>query len=465
MESQPLLVHTHIVRKSKNKLYCCYALIAAVLISVFAVYVSFPAASSEPLELVATFDKALPTELESFSNMEIYYKGNGLYVESEVSFDNVPETMINYVVKSNDPNCMEHLVFAQDIFNGKLDISLASDYSGFHYPSVSVYLTIKIPKFIKLLEFQGEGGLIWNGKGHASWLNYFSSKSNFGSTKINNLNGRELLLTSNSGSITVNDTDCKTNVALRSNFGSITIENLKAQHLDAQANSGSIKLHKVIVKEASELETLFGSIKGTQLNSGSLNVKTNSGAIEFERANIQDGSKFKSSFGSIRLDDLKSESLVAGASSGSVHALNIELAEFLEIKSSFGSIEVDIKYYDSKTASAILEATSGKIYGKILDYKSLEAHSSYGSIKLTASPKKAEASTSSLTADSGTINTTFEGYQGQFDSTTSSGSLNINGDVEFIVDRSHKKSGIVGEGTKGTVVTHSTFGSTTLYFK
>lgn len=162
---------------------------------------------------------------------------------------------------------------------------------------------------------------------------------------------------------------------------------------------------------------------------------------------------------------MKSKSLIASASSGTVRALKVELTDAVEISSSFGSVQVDLCYPDYGIASTKLEANSGSINGKISNYKNLDAHSNFGSIKLDLSPRKGENSSTKLFADSGSIKTTVYEYQGQFDATTSSGSLTISGDVEFIADKSHQKSGIVREGTIGTLYSHSTFGSTTLNFK
>ncbi|KAJ3261125.1 hypothetical protein HK103_006434 [Boothiomyces macroporosus] len=358
--------------------------------------------------------------------MEIHYKGSGLHIESQVSFEETQEPRIGYVVKSNDPNCLQHLLFDHEISADKLEISITSDYNGFHYPTIHVDLTITMPKASTLSQFQSEGGLVWKGQGIKSPVKHFSSKSNFGSLKISDLDTANLELSASAGSISLSDITSQSNIDLKSSFGSVSLENVATDSLSCKVDSGGIRTDNVTINEKAQLETSFGSIKGTEM---------------------------------------KSNSLIASASSGTVHALKVELTDAVEISSSFGSVQVDLCYPDYGIASTKLEANSGSINGKISNYKKLDAHSNFGSIKLDLSPRKDENSSTKLFADSGSIKTTVYEYQGQFDATTSSGSLTISGDVEFIVDKSHQKSGIVREGTIGTLYSHSTFGSTTLNFK
>ncbi|KAJ3274387.1 hypothetical protein HDV01_002991 [Terramyces sp. JEL0728] len=465
MESQPLLVHTHIVRKNKNKLYCCYALISIVIISAISGYFTFPNGAFEPLEKVALYNKELPTQPESFSKFDIHYRGNGLSVESEISFAEIQETKVQYDVLSNDPNCMEHLEIKEGIAGEKLDISLSSDYTGFYHPQVKVYITVVLPSFVKLDEFRGEGGLIWNGQGEGSNVDAFTSNSDFLSVNVKNLFAGDLKITANSGSITISDVTAKSKVALKSSFGSILIERVTAEELSAIASSGSIKWNNLSITGKTNLESSYGSIKGRTIKSSDFTTKTSSGSIEISDAQVGGDIFASTTFGSIGLNDLKCGTLVASASSGGVRSTLIQSKHAVDIQSSFGTIDVDIEFTDSKIASANLQATSGTVSGRVLNYKSLDATSNYGSIKLDATPSKKENSSTNFKADSGSIKSTFYDYEGQFDASTSSGSISIDGDVEYIVDKSQKKSGLVGDGTDGTLVAHSTHGSIKLYFK
>ncbi|KAJ3274386.1 hypothetical protein HDV01_002990 [Terramyces sp. JEL0728] len=382
MESQPLLPAVHVQRKRSSRFYYLLAVVAAVLVSslVLSTHIQYDA----NLPTISEYSKSLPTNQDSYSLMEIDYKGNGLYVESEISFSDISETQIHYDIRSNDPKCMDHLFIKETIEKEKFNLYLETNYENYNPPRIQVYIALHIPKSIHLKDFTGKGGLKWNGPTFS--IEKFTAKSSSGSIKI---------------------------------------DQLEAGILSAYASSGSIKITKV------DVETSIG---------------------------------LHSSSGSITAREITATDLIAHASSGSIHVTLSDIKDSIDLKASSGSVELESDLTDSSLTNQVkIVASSGNVRATVKEYKQLEIQTASGSVELEATPLKQETD-ATLKTSSGSIRATFFGYEGTFDSTTSSGSLRVNGDVEYDITKSHHKTGQVGTGP-GTVKTSSRSGSTSLYFK
>ncbi|KAJ3323389.1 hypothetical protein HDV06_001909 [Boothiomyces sp. JEL0866] len=382
MESQPLLTPVYVHRKRSNRFYYLLAVVATLLIGSLVLFTHISGELNLPT--VAEFSKALPTTKDTYHSMQIDYDGNGLYVESDIHFADIQETEIHYDIRSNDPNCMDHLFLKETIEDEKLTIYLETNYEHYNPPRIQVYMTVQVPTAVHLDYFKSKGGLKWNGP--AFPIKEFEARSSSGSVKI---------------------------------------DQLVAGSLIAHASSGSVKLTKVSVDTKVDLKTSSGSITAREITG---------------------------------------TSLIAHASSGSIHITLSELKDSIDVKASSGSVELEGELTDDELVNHVKVVTSsGNIRATVNNYKELDFQASSGSIEVEATPLKGE-SFSTLKTSSGSIRGTFFEFEGIFDSITSSGSLRINGKVEYDLTKSHHKSGQVGSGA-GSIKTSSGSGSTSLYFK
>ncbi|KAJ3315022.1 hypothetical protein HDV04_004822 [Boothiomyces sp. JEL0838] len=382
METQPLLAPVYVVRKRSNKFYYLLAIVATLLISSLVLFTHISIDTNLPT--VAEFSKALATEQDSYKAMVVDYDGNGLYVESDISFADIKETQIHYDIRSNDPKCMDHLFLKETIANKTFTLYLETNYEHYNPPRIQVYITIHLPSYIKLDDFNSKGGLKWNGPTFP--VHHFEAKSYSGSIKI---------------------------------------DQLVSSELTAHASSGSVKLTKVSVD-------------------GQVNLKTSSGSITAR--------------------EVSATNLIMHASSGSIHGTILELKDSAEVKASSGSVEFEGNLTNHEMDNMVkIITSSGNIRATVNNYKTIECQVSSGSIELEGTPLK-EETLSTLKTSSGSIRGTFFGFEGDFDSTTASGSLRINGNVDYDVTKSHHKAGRVGNGS-GSIKTSSGSGSTSLYFK
>lgn len=207
-------------------------------------------------------------------------------------------------------------------------------------------------------------------------------------------------LSSSSGSIKVDGTDCYEDLITQSSSGDITINGVVSKNgVGATATSGSINLQSIKADGFVEVFSRSGTINADAVEcSRDCTFKTTSGSIKLSGIAARDISSTSSS-GSENLSNIEaSGNLAANSTSGSIHLDSIAVGANVSLESSSGSI-----HFDKFAAGGDLnfKATSGTIKGTIegqeSDY-SIMSHSTSGSNNLESTrtgDKKLDVNTTS----------------------------------------------------------------------
>lgn len=141
--------------------------------------------------------------------------------------------------------------------------------------------------------------------------------SDFGEITLEQVKGKDIRVTTNSGTITFNDVRALGDVLIESDYGNVEYENGTAASLSLETNSGKVSITKVNVTKELNIQNDFGEIELTQALAGSYDMHTNSGAITIDGA--KGNLKASTDFGNIDIKNAKSVNLDVQTSSGTIN--------------------------------------------------------------------------------------------------------------------------------------------------
>lgn len=226
--------------------------------------------------------------------------------------------------------------------------------------------------------------------------------TDFGKLTLEQVNGKDISITSNSGTLELNNVRATGDIFAKSDFGNVNFENGSAAKIQFETNSGKITITKVNIRGDLIIDNDFGDIELTQAIAKDYDLHTNSGSITI------DGAKGKlkayTDFGNIEILNAESVTLDIKTNSGSIE-FNGSLGKGPHnVKSDFGSIDLFIPSDSSFNVNLTTDfgrinsdipitvtlnedsnSDGGEIVGAINDGgDELDVHTNSGSITITA---------------------------------------------------------------------------------
>jgi hypothetical protein len=164
--------------------------------------------------------------------------------------------------------------------------------------------------------------------------------SGFGQVTADQLSGKNISITSSSGTIELNNIRATGDLLTSSDFGNITYENGSSASLDVGTKSGKVSITKVNIRSELKIQNDFGEIELVQAMAGSYDIHTNSGSIDVDGA--QNSLKAHTDFGSIIIKNAESTTLDLDTQSGTIE-FSGSLGEGPHtVNSDFGQIDLFI---------------------------------------------------------------------------------------------------------------------------
>lgn len=162
----------------------------------------------------------------------------------------------------------------------------------------------------------------------------------FGRIKLEKINGNDISISSNSGTINLNNVRASGDLFIKTDFGNMTFENGSAASVTVESSGGKVTLTKVNIRGALTITCDFGDIELKQALAGSYELDSNSGGITIDGA--KGNVKAHTDFGSIDIRSAQNVTLDLKTNSG-----GIEFSGSLgngphNIQSDFGSIAIAI---------------------------------------------------------------------------------------------------------------------------
>jgi len=140
--------------------------------------------------------------------------------------------------------------------------------------------------------------------------------SGFGQVTAEQLSGKNISITSSSGTIELNNIRATGDLVTSSDFGNVSYENGSSVSLEVGTKSGKVSITKVNVRNELKIQNDFGEIVLVQAMAGSYNIHTNSGSIDVDGA--QNNLKAHTDFGSIIIKNAESTTLDLDTQSGTI---------------------------------------------------------------------------------------------------------------------------------------------------
>jgi hypothetical protein len=164
--------------------------------------------------------------------------------------------------------------------------------------------------------------------------------SEFGSITLEQANGRDITLDTNSGTVKLDEVRATGKLSASTEFGDVTIGNGSADSLHVDTNSGRVSLSKLTVKKDISVEDEFGSLDLDQAFAASYDLNTNSGEISI------DGARGKltahTEFGGIQIFNAEAVTLDIRTNSGSIDFKGSLGAGPHKVFSEFGEINLTL---------------------------------------------------------------------------------------------------------------------------
>jgi DUF4097 and DUF4098 domain-containing protein YvlB len=185
--------------------------------------------------------------------------------------------------------------------------------------------------------------------------------SGFGQVVVEQVSGGDITVTSNSGTIKLNNVRASGEMTVQTDFGDVTFENGSAASLSVETKSGKASIIKVNIKDLLKVSNDFGEITLSQALAGSYDLKTNSGAISVDGAKGK--LKAHTDFGNIEIKNAQSVTLDIKTNSGTIEFSGSLGEGPHNVASDFGDIDLAIPA-DSKL-NVDLKTDFGKITSDI----------------------------------------------------------------------------------------------------
>lgn len=203
------------------------------------------------------------------------------------------------------------------------------------------------------------------------------ASSGFGDVVIRNAAAKSVTGHSNSGSVSLYESNVEGSAELTTSFGDVRMKQVVAGSIRLQTNSGRVSLEDVVAKGAAVAETDFGDILCTATTAGQYDLQTDSGKVE--ASGLRGSAKAHSNFGDLILSG-DGVLLDAGTSSGLVtfsgtlaDGSNVLTSNFgditvslpegsqfhMDLKTSFGSVHSDFPVTTREAGSTHLTGDVG----------------------------------------------------------------------------------------------------------
>ena len=157
------------------------------------------------------------------------------------------------------------------------------------------------------------------------------------------------------------------NLLLHSNFGSVDVTDVKDGSVSVTSNAGSIKVQNVTGDAYPvDLTSDFGSIDLSDARGSQVNISSNNGEVSFTRVETNGPIVVNNEFGEINLKETWGESLDIVSKNGSVGLKETRIINSIAIKNDFGDIVLNNVFpktldLQNKNGSIVLEKTGGSI--------------------------------------------------------------------------------------------------------
>lgn len=217
-----------------------------------------------------------------------------------------------------------------------------------------------------------------------NYLGEIKAYNDCGSVEVDNVKGKDFEISSDSGSIKMNQIECK-NLKVDGDAGSISIDELSGERMEVKATSGSIKMKNMSATDLN-VDNDCGGIELSDVSvKEKLQLKNESGRIELDDVTALDDLKIENDCGSIKMNNVETKGeIYAHNESGSIHFKSLSFAKGADFATSAGSI-------------------NGTVSGKESDYH-IDADSDVGSCNLKSGgtgtiPLKVKADFGSINID------------------------------------------------------------------
>jgi DUF4097 and DUF4098 domain-containing protein YvlB len=164
--------------------------------------------------------------------------------------------------------------------------------------------------------------------------------SEFGGITLEQANGRDITLDTNSGTVSLDDVRATGTLTANTDFGDVTIESGSADSLSVKTNSGGVTLNKLTVKKDILVEDEFGSIELNQVFAASYDLNTNSGEITID--GVKGRLTAHTEFGGIQIFNAEAVTLDLRTNSGSIDIKGSLGAGPHKVVSEFGEINLTL---------------------------------------------------------------------------------------------------------------------------
>lgn len=186
-------------------------------------------------------------------------------------------------------------------------------------------------------------------------------ESDFGRVTVDKMNGKNINIDSNSGTLNLTNVRTTGELFTSSDFGNISIENSSAASVTIDSSSGTVTLTRVNIRGALIITCDFGDIDLVQTIANSYDIDSNSGGVTMDGA--KGALKIQADFGGISIQNAEAVTLDLHSNSGGIDfsgslgkgphsiqsdfgsitlALPIDSALNVELKTDFGSISSEI---------------------------------------------------------------------------------------------------------------------------
>lgn len=184
-----------------------------------------------------------------------------------------------------------------------------------------------------------------------------SLASDFGSVTLKNANARDIILSSNSGKITLNGVRATGDITTKTDFGDTTFESGSAHSLSVETKSGAVSLTKVTSNQDITVQNDFGEIELQQSPAARYDLHTNSGSITVD--GVKGKLKAHTDFGGIKIKNAEAVTLDLQTKSGTVEFAGSLGTGPHTVQSDFG--EIDLTLPTDTKLNVDLSTSFGKI--------------------------------------------------------------------------------------------------------
>lgn len=141
-------------------------------------------------------------------------------------------------------------------------------------------------------------------------------EADFGRINLQKVNGRDITVKSNSGTLDLTDVRATGDLSAASDFGNITIENGSAASVTVDSNSGRVSLTRVTIRGALVITCDFSDVELKQASAASYDIDSNSGTITVDGA--KNTIKAHTDFGRVVIKNAQNATIDLRSNSGGI---------------------------------------------------------------------------------------------------------------------------------------------------